>query len=491
MALQRVVKMGQSVGGRAPHGQGAVVLHEPAECALHPVKSRGNLHQLAQLDSAAEKARSRQDEGKNHRRLAEEAGEPHQPLLRADELKVITHHAAEPQVQLLAFHACAAVKRDGFTCVTHPHHVVPEVGLQPLLFVVEFDLGFAYIVRDDAAHHAVQHRHPDHKTRNGVRAALHLEAEGSTQSPQDADKTHECDHSVEQAHRQRHGIGRELVHVFLDTLVRVVGAAGRRAGEAGQLHAVERIVAQPALQILPRHPGPPVHLQQLREVKLVDRDDDESKCQVAEAAQLLPEHHLVLVLQRVVEHAVPVVEQHQHVHSGQVQHHDGRQQAPCLPFFFRPEIGRGQCPDFGRRGLEAGEFTGRIHGGVLGRVQMGTHRSPGQPVWLSQTLTWNTPPKRLRRFPLKGAHLVAWQSQFHGCSGKGMPISHGVFHHPVSSFTTVGTPAVCLTAEPKQPSWPRRVVRGRPWQTRGFPRSQQTRRGCCRPYQRRPPGGRT
>ena len=196
VALQRVVKMGQSVGGRAPHGQGAVVLHEPAECALHPIKSRGNLHQLAQLDSAAEKARSRQDEGKNHRRLAEEAGEPHQPLLRADELKVITHHAAEPQVQLLAFHACAAVKRDGFTCVTHPHHVVPEVGLQPLLFVVEFDLGFAHIVRDDAAHHAVQHRHPDHKTRDGVRAALHLEAEGSTQPPQDADKTHECDHGV-------------------------------------------------------------------------------------------------------------------------------------------------------------------------------------------------------------------------------------------------------------------------------------------------------
>jgi len=28
---------------------------------------------------------------------------------------------------------------------------------------------------------------------------------------------------------------------------------------------------------------------------------------------------------------------------------------------------------------------------------------------------------RLRRLPLKGAHPVAWQSQFHGCPGRTAP----------------------------------------------------------------------
>ena len=37
---------------------------------------------------------------------------------------------------------------------------------------------------------------------------------------------------------------------------------------------------------------------------------------------------------------------------------------------------------------------------------------------------------RLRRFPLKGAHPVAWQSQFHGCTGGGTRVSRGVFDHP-------------------------------------------------------------
>ena len=33
-------------------------------------------------------------------------------------------------------------------------------------------------------------------------------------------------------------------------------------------------------------------------------------------------------------------------------------------------------------------------------------------------------------FPLKGAHPVAWRSQFHGCPGKDTPTSCAMFHHP-------------------------------------------------------------
>ena len=190
------------------------------------------------------------------------------------------------------------------------------------------------------------------------------EAEGAAQPPQDAHEAGQRDHRVEQSHGQRHGVAGELVHVLLDTLVGVVRAGGAaRCGatalEAGQLHAVEGVVAQPALQVLRRHPGAPAHFQQLCQVELVDRDDDEGEGQVGKAPQLLPEHGLVLVLQRVVEHPVPLVQQHQHVHRSQVQHHDGGQQGTGLPFLVRLEVGQRQAPDLGGGALESGEFSGR------------------------------------------------------------------------------------------------------------------------------------
>ena len=54
--------------------------------------------------------------------------------------------------------------------------------------------------------------------------------------------------------------------------------------------------------------------QQLRQVELVDGDDDVGKGDPGEASELGPEDVLLLVLQGVVEQAVPVVELHQHEH---------------------------------------------------------------------------------------------------------------------------------------------------------------------------------
>ena len=100
------------------------------------------------------------------------------------------------------------------------------------------------------------------------------------------------------------------------------------------------MVGQPALEVVRCHPGAPAHFEQLRQVKAIHSNDDEGKRQVGEAPQLRPENWLVFVLQCVIKHAIPLIEQHQHVHRRQVEYHNGRKQPACLPLVFRPEIGR-------------------------------------------------------------------------------------------------------------------------------------------------------
>ncbi len=114
------------------------------------------------------------------------------------------------------------------------------------------------------------------------------------------------------------------------------------------------------------HPVAPAQLEQLRQVEAVDRDDDEREGEVGEAAQLAPEDRLVLVLQRVVEAAVPLVEQHQHVDRGQIERDDGREQGARLPFFFGTEIGQGQAAHLASELADAFEFgEGFCHGKSL------------------------------------------------------------------------------------------------------------------------------
>ncbi|EWS64068.1 hypothetical protein Y695_02692 [Hydrogenophaga sp. T4] len=220
-------------------------------------------------------------------------------------------------------------------------------------------------MRDHAARRRVEHRHPDHEAGDGVGVAVVRKREAARERPQDADETRQRDHRVEQAHGEAHGVGGELVDVFGNPLVRVVGNRVLGLREASELQVVEGLVGEPAVEVVRRHPGAPFQLQQLGEVEAVDRDDDEAEREVGEAPELAPEHGGVLVLQRVVEHAVPLVDEYQHVDRAQVERHDGRQQTPRFPFLFQLEIGQGERADLGGELAEALEFVAECHG-VLG-----------------------------------------------------------------------------------------------------------------------------
>ena len=301
---------------------------------MHPAKRGVDLHQVPELDGTTEITRRGNDHREDDRCLAKETGEPDQVLLRLDQRQIIGQHCQKARVQMRFFHRLATVQGNRFAVFAHPHHVVAKVGFAALLLKVEPDLGSPHVMRDHASSQAVENGHPHHEAGYGVAVAAQVDRKSTRQAPQDADETHQRHQRVEQPHGETDGLRGEAVHVFGNALVRVVRIGAAITRETRQLHAVKSVAAEPALQVMRSHPFAPVHLQHLGQVKPVHGNDDGNERQVAEAADLGPEHGLVLVLQGIVKNAVPVIEQHRHVDRREIQRNDGGEQAACLPFFF-------------------------------------------------------------------------------------------------------------------------------------------------------------
>ena len=279
LLAQALVETGQARSRGPPGSDIGVVVDDPAQRVLHLIEGRAYLHELTQLDGAAEKTRCRNDEGKDHGCLAEEIGKPTQTLLLLDQVQIVAQGVAETQADLSTLHALATVQGDRLGMLAHTDHVMAEVGLQLLLAVVESDLGLADPEGDRAADQTIQHGHPDHETGNlQLPAAEHgrqTDIDDGAQAPQNADEAHKGDDRIQQPHGKRHGIGGEQIQVLLNPLIGVVGGLGIAVHAiAPQLQPVERLGRQPALQHVLGQPAPPVELQQLRQIELVDRDDD-------------------------------------------------------------------------------------------------------------------------------------------------------------------------------------------------------------------------
>ena len=337
------VKTGQALGGGAPTGQARIAVDEPAQRILHLAKSVGNLDHVAKLDGAAEIARRRHKKREDDRRLLEKRRKPDEPLLRLDELKHIAQHLAEAGIQMLARCSLAAIKGHGLAVFAQPHQAVAEIGLAPFLPVVQADQPAADEMGKYAAHDAIGKGHPHHVARHGHHLCAQRHADAAGNRPEDADERHERDRGVEQAHAHAQRAARETSDVFLDALVGVVGHTGRTA-LPHQLQVVVAVVGQPLVHVVPRHPAAPAQIQPLGDVELVHRQHDGGECQNSKYLHLPPEHRRILFLQRVVERVVPPVELHAHVHRGQVQHKDERQQQARAPFFLRTEIRQRQPP---------------------------------------------------------------------------------------------------------------------------------------------------
>ena len=72
-----------------------------------------------------------------------------------------SQHRAKAAFELGALDALAAVQGNRLAVFAYPHHVVTKVGLYPLLFEVQWNLGSANALGDPASRCAIQQRHPD------------------------------------------------------------------------------------------------------------------------------------------------------------------------------------------------------------------------------------------------------------------------------------------------------------------------------------------
>jgi hypothetical protein len=117
----------------------------------------------------------------------------------------------------------------------------------------------------------------------------------------------------EQAQRNVARVVDEHVQVVGDALVRVVRAA------VEELDAVVRLVLHPFLEEVIGEPGAPFDLQHLQEPQAIHRHDDPGEGEHAELPELVEKLRLILLLEGVVEIAVPVVELDLHVDHGEHQ----------------------------------------------------------------------------------------------------------------------------------------------------------------------------
>src|SRR5256885_14469440 len=91
----------------------------------------------------------------------------------------------------------------------------------------------------------------------------------------------------------------------------------------------------------------------LVEVELVDGDDDEKDCEPREADELVEEDRVVLVLQRIVESVVPLIEKHVEVDDPEVEHHDDEQERSRGPAVLGPPVRDGHGPGVTQESMQA------------------------------------------------------------------------------------------------------------------------------------------
>ncbi len=127
-------------------------------------------------------------------------------------------------------------------------------------------------------------------------------------------------------------LAHEGIDILRDTLVGVIGRT-----VIAKLQMVIGIVAEPAGHIAPCQPISPTDLEHLAQIDPVDRGNDINCGKHAEAAELPPEIREIIVLQRVVEQRIPVIEEHHDVNDAKVERdHNGEQKAREAALSRRP-----------------------------------------------------------------------------------------------------------------------------------------------------------
>ena len=244
----------------------------------------------------------------------------------------------------------AAVQRDAFHVLAHPHQAVAEVRLDTLLAEPQRGKGTADKVGQPCADDRIHQRDPDH-------VAGDADAEqrnGAGKRPQDAKKAEQRNDVRQQADAERERVVDEVANVLGDALIWVVSADGCAVGRKAD--AIIGAISQPFIEEAHGQPATPADLQPLREIGVVDGDQDidcgnlaESGHEAARCAavdeQQPEERRKILVLEGVEELAIPEAQNHRHADQQQPERHDRQQQPPGRPLLLGTIVRPGEMPD--------------------------------------------------------------------------------------------------------------------------------------------------
>ncbi|MNF90463.1 hypothetical protein D3C84_730280 [compost metagenome] len=211
----------QTIAGGAPRGEALVCGDEPTETVLNIAECRADLHQLTQFDLAGEITRCGHDERENDRGLLVTRRKEGQAFGHLHDVPEIVPDHREATAQATVFVGLPVVQRNAFGILANPHHGETQVGFETLLPVVQADQATTDQMRQPATHHGVNQHAPEHVAGNGH--TEHFDA--ARHAPQDDRERHQTDDIAQQANAQAQGVGGEVVEVFGNPLVRVIGVA--------------------------------------------------------------------------------------------------------------------------------------------------------------------------------------------------------------------------------------------------------------------------
>ncbi|MNE07149.1 hypothetical protein D3C80_997560 [compost metagenome] len=333
-----LVEAQQTIAGGAPGSEALVGTDEPAEAFLHIAERRADLHQFAQFDLAGKVTRGGNHEGEDDRGLAVTSGEERQALGHLHDVPEVMPDHPEAAAQPAVFVRLSVVQRDAFGVLANSHHGETQVSFEALLLIVQADQATTDQMRQPAADHRVNQHAPEHVAGNGDAEYFNT----ARHAPQDDRERHQADDIAQQPDTQLKGVGGEVVEVFGNPLVRVIGVTAL-------LQLVVVFVRQPTAEMLFGEPRPPADRQHLRQVEPIHRADDRHRRNRTEIQDQLPERCLVLLLQGVVEVLVPGVEPHRDPHADQRQRNHRDQQCPGLDLLFTAPVRRDHRPHFAKK----------------------------------------------------------------------------------------------------------------------------------------------
>ena len=252
-------------------------MNEIGHAVLDAAKRTGGLHHGTEGDFACEVAWGGDDERKDHRDLVEPGGEGVEQLRAVHDLAEIGDHRGEAGLRGGALLRLSAVQGDAFEVLAHPGEAEPEIRFDPLLAEVQRSQRPPDQMGERGARGRVEQADPNHVARDVETEQPQRAGEG----PEDGNETEQGDEAGKQAEGQAERFIGKIAEIVGDALIGVVGAVA--AGIAGQGDAPVGPVRQPVAQQSLRHPAAPVDAQPLAQIGPVDRQQDEHRCQAAEA----------------------------------------------------------------------------------------------------------------------------------------------------------------------------------------------------------------